>query len=47
MEETIVHPEREVQNRIISLVCNAHEAYRYAGNLATTENKNIREDGLT
>lgn len=46
MEETIVHPEREVQNRIISLVCNAHEAYRYAGNLATTENKNIREDVL-
>lgn len=46
MKEKIVNPERDVQNRIICLVCNVHEAYQYAGNLASTENKNIREDVL-
>lgn len=46
MKDKIVNPEREVQNRIIRLVCNVHEAYRYAGNLEATENKNIREDVL-
>lgn len=46
MKDKIVNPEREVQNRIIRLVCNIHEAYQYAGNLEATENKNIREDVL-
>lgn len=46
MKDKIVNPEREVQNRIIRLVCNVHEAYQYAGNLEATENKNIREDVL-
>lgn len=46
MKDKIVNPEREVQNRIIHLVCNVHEAYQYAGNLEATENKNIREDVL-
>lgn len=46
MKDKIVNPEREVQNRIIRLVCNVHESYQYAGNLASTENKNIREDVL-
>ena len=46
MKDKIVNLEREVQNRIIRLVCNVHEAYQYAGNLEATENKNIREDVL-
>ncbi len=46
MATLITKPEREVQNRIIRLVCNVHEVYQYAGNLENTENKNIREDVL-
>lgn len=46
MTAIITKPERDVQNRIIRLVCNVHESYQYAGNLASTENKNIREDVL-
>lgn len=46
MENNIVKHERVVQNRIIRLLCNVHEAYQYAGNLEATENKNIREDVL-
>ena len=41
----ITKPEREVQNRVIRLLCNVH-GYQYAGNLEEYENKNIREDVL-
>ena len=45
MPHIITKPEREVQNRVVRLLCNIH-GYQYAGNLEEYENKNIREDVL-
>lgn len=46
MAETITKLEREVQNRIVKLVQMVHQNYKYAGNLESYENSNIREDVL-
>lgn len=43
--DTIMDPEREVQNEIISLLHNVH-GYEYLGNLKEQENRNILEDEL-
>ena len=45
MAERITKPEREVQNRVVALLCSVHQ-YQYAGNWEDRENKNIREDVL-
>lgn len=44
--EIITKPEREVQNRVVRLICQVHDLYHYAGNLEDQDNKNIREDVL-
>ncbi|MGI6222351.1 MAG: type I restriction endonuclease subunit R [Prevotella sp.] len=43
--DTILDPEREVQNQVISLLHNVH-GYRYLGNLKEQENSNIRKNEL-
>lgn len=42
----IIKPERDTQNRAISLILENLPRYRYAGNLEDTENSNIRENVL-
>jgi len=44
--DIITKPEREVQNRVVRLICQVHDLYQYAGNLEDQENKNLREDVL-
>ncbi|MGI6224518.1 MAG: type I restriction endonuclease subunit R, partial [Prevotella sp.] len=43
--DTILDPEREVQNQVINLLHNVH-GYEYLGNLKEQENSNIRKDEL-
>lgn len=42
----IIKPERDTQNRAVSLVLDNLPCYRYAGNLEDVENSNIRENVL-
>ena len=43
---SITKPERETQNRVISLLRNQLPEFKYIGNLKDLENSNIREDRL-